>query len=433
MGNFGMSFWPLPRRQFLKLAAGAAAGAGPLYWGTREKIRLGLIGAGQRGHELAKIIYSAQFYPVYGEIVAVCDVDREHAERTRQKYCSGAEIYEDYRKLLARDDIRAVFIVTPDHWHTAIALAALRAGKAVYCEKPLTLTIAEGQQLVRAVQETGGIFQVGTQQRSSRNFQTACELVRNGRLGKLQRITITLPEYPSGGPFSTAPVPPHLNWDSWLGPAPWVEYCPERCHYHYRSWFEYSGGAMTDWGAHHLDIAHWAMGVEQSGPLSVEGHAELPRIPNGYNTPSQFTVDLRYPHDVRVLINTSKTENGILFEGNAGRIFVNRGKLTGKPVEELASQPLPPDAIRLRNSIPFWGHYSSVHVRDFFDCVRTGKPPISDVVSQHRSVTACHLSNISMRLGRKIRWDAARETILGDPEANGMLSRPQRASPLLEV
>jgi predicted dehydrogenase len=359
----------------------------------------------------------------FGDIVAVCDVDRGRAEEAKSRFGGKADVYDDYRKLLERDDLDAITIGTPDHWHTAICIAALKSGRDVYCEKPLTLTIDEGKQLVRVVKETGRILQVGTQQRSDRRFRLACELVRNGRIGKLKKVTVTLPESPAGGPFAPQPVPANLNWDFWLGQAPYVEYCPERCHYNFRWWYEYSGGIMTDWGAHHMDIAHWGMGMENSGPLSIESSAVLPNIPNGYNTPNHFTIDMIYPGDVHLHVNIG--DNGVLFEGDKSRVYVNRGRITGKPVEELKENPLPEDRIKL--------HESDDHMGDFVNSVRTRKPPVSDVESQHRSVSACHLANISMRLGRKITWDPEREQIVGDSEAAAMLTRPQRAPYTIEV
>ncbi|HUY35093.1 MAG TPA: Gfo/Idh/MocA family oxidoreductase [Pirellulales bacterium] len=426
--------WPISRRRFLQTSAGLAAvgiSAAAVYSAARRAIRVGLIGAGGRGRQLAGTLGWTRFRPVYGELAAVCDVNRSRAEQVRRENCPAAELYDDYRELLARDDLQAVFIATPDHWHTAIALAALRAGKAVYCEKPLTLTVDEGRQLLAAANSSNRAFQVGTQQRSDWRFQTACELVRNGRLGALRRIDIklptgSLPSASSGGPFPVSRVPEHLNWDRWLGQAPWVEFRKQR-YDPFRWWFEYSGGFMTDWGAHHLDIAHWAMNVEHAGPLVVDGWAELPSVENGYNTPRRFEVEMTYPGGIKVHIGPSETENGIRFEGHEGRVFVNRGRLSGKPVDELARRPLAPDAIRLCPPNVAWGTPTLIQVLDFFDCIETGRAPVSDVAGQHRSASACHLANIALRLGRKLVWDASREQIIGDAVANAMLSRPQRA------
>lgn len=413
------------RRRFLAVSAAAAtAGAlGPQWFATcpsalgdeprskNDRLVMGAIGVGGQGTHIAR--EAARF----GDIVAVCDVDRQHAEQAREKFGGKAEIFADYRKLVERPDIQAVTVGTPDHWHTAVCLAALRAGKDVYCEKPLTLTISEGKLLVKTVAETGRVLQVGTQQRSDDRFRLACELVLNGRIGKLRQVTVTLPDSPAGGPFARQPVPPHLDWDFWLGQAPLVDYMPERCHHLFRWWYEYSGGTMTDWGAHHMDIAHWGMGIESSGPLTVEGRGTLPNIPDGYNTPNQFTVDFTYPNDVKLHVNIG--DNGVLFEGDQGRVYVNRGRITGKPVEELKENPLPANGIKLP--------VSDDHMGNFVSCVRSREKPVSDVVSQHRAVSACHLANISLRLGRKLSWDAQREQFVGDSEADSMLSRAQRA------
>ena len=418
------------RRHFLKVSAATAAvsaTAGAVYWSRREAIRVALIGVGNRGCQLGKDLAATCIYPLYAQIVAICDVDRAHAEEARSQCAPHAELYEDYRKVLERDDIQAVVIATPDHWHSAISLAAMQAGKAVYCEKPMTLTIDEGKQLVQVAKQTGCVFQVGTQQRSYWRFQQACELVRNGRLGNLHTVTISLPGNLSGGPFATQPVPPGLNWDLWLGQAPWAEYCMQRCHYHFRGWYEYSGGELTDWGTHHIDIAQLALGMDHSGPLSIDSAAELPRIPGGFNMAREFSVVMEYPQGVRMSIKTTPADHGILFEGDGGRIFVNRQRLSGTPVDDLQKNPLPEDAVRFQTLGNGLDKYPMIHLRNFLQCIKTGETPVSDVVSQHRSASACHLANISIRLGRKLVWDAGREQFVGDAEADGMLTRPQRA------
>lgn len=422
----------LNRRTFCKLAAGGAAIGAPaiVYAASRDAVRLGLIGAGGRGRQLAHSIGWTKLHRRHGKIVAVCDVNRRRAGQVRDESCPAAMIAEHYQQVLDRDDIEAVVIATPDHWHAAITLAALRAGKAVYCEKPLTLTVDEGKLLVAAVRVTGGVVQVGTQQRSDWRFRLACELVRNGRLGQLRRVEVALPNgslppQAGGGPFRVSTVPDDLNWDLWLGQAPWAEFCKQR-YDPFRWWFDYSGGLLTDWGAHHLDIVHRALGLEHSGPLAIDGRGELPQIENGYTTPRQFTADLLYPGGVAVRVWAGDSENGILFEGDEGRIYVNRGRLTGKPVDELRRRPLRLDAVRLDNETTYWGTATHIHLREFLDCVRGGKRPISDVVSQHRSVTACHLANISIRLGRPLRWNAVSERLVDDSAADAMLTRPQR-------
>jgi len=375
----------------------------------------------------------------YGDVVALCDVDRQVAEKAREQFGGKAVLFEDYRKLLERPDVDVVLIGTPDHWHVPIAAAACRAGKAVYCEKPVSLTVDEGKLLTKVVRETGAIVQVGSWQRSDHRFRTACEMIRAGRLGKLQRVTVTLGENPRGGPFASVPPPAHLNWDLWQGPAPTAQYCSERCHYTFRWWFDYAGGQMTDWGAHHVDIAQWAIGsqsadgVGHSGPLEIDGRGEFANAPGGYTVPTSFSVKLRYPGDVELTIGDTG-RNGILFEGEKGRIFVNRGTLAGSPVDALKDDPLPRESFKLYahdnlTRPPREGKLDSIinHMGNFFDCVKARQQPISDVASQHRSATTCHLANISMRLKRKITWDPRREAIVGDEEASRMLRRQPRA------
>jgi predicted dehydrogenase len=426
----------LSRRHFLlgSLTVGAG-GAG--YWFSRRPVRLALVGAGTQGNYLAHANRLTYWLGgLYGRIVAVCDVDASRAEAARKEHCPHGEAYGDYRKVLERDDVEAVLVATPDHWHTTIAARAMHAGKAVYCEKPISLTVAEGQLLVRTVRQTGAVFLGGTQQRSHARFRTAVELVRNGRLGRLHTITLTLPErWKSSyeGPFLHFPfAPPFLDWDAWLGQAPRVDFCLERCHGTFRRWYEYSGGQMTDWGAHHMDVAHWAMGITDGGPLAVSGRGKMPHVVNGFNTPIEFTVDLDYPGGVRVHVRTHPEydENGVLFEGDRGSVFVNRERIAGAAVEELARRPLPPDAVRLAG-VNSRSNVATHHLRHFYACIRHGEQPVADVISLHRSATACHLGNISMRLARKLNWDAASEQVVGDAEANAMLRREQRSPYLL--
>lgn len=420
------------RRRFLQTTAvgGTVAAAAGIYRNSQRRVRLGLIGCGARGKQLAATIGWTKFYPLCGEVTALCDVDAGRAAELQQAACPDAAIYADYHRLLERDDLDAVVIAAPDHWHTPLSLAAMRAGKAVYCEKPLTLTVEEGQLLVREAQATRTVFQVGTQQRSDGRFQTACDLVRNGRLGCVRRVVVSLPtgSLPAesyGGPFDVESPPAGLDWNAWLGQAPAVEFCRQRFD-PFRWWFEYSGGFMTDWGAHHLDIVHWALGVEHSGPLLVDGRAELPKIANGYNTPRNFNVDLHYSDDVTVHVELSSRVNGIRFEGERGSLFVDRHRIVGAAYDELLARPFTADAVRVANRSRAWGTPNFAHMLDFLHCVETGATPIADVASQHRTATACHLANISMRLGRKITWDPQREQIVGDVEAAALLGRPQR-------
>ena len=408
----------------------AGLGAAGLGWNWyrqhQRSIRIALIGCGMRGGQLAGLIHHSGWHDIKGEIVAVCDANRLRAEQVRQRYAPSADVTQNFQQVLNRNDVDAVFIATPDHWHSRCALAALQAGKHVYCEKPMTLTIAEGQQLVAAATASDRTFLVGTQQRSHRQFQQAVELIRCGRLGQINRIEISVPVNRSGGPFSAQPVPDELDWENWLGPAPYAEYCPER-YRGFRFWYEYSGGSMTDWGAHNVDIAQWALNVDQSGPIAVSADAAIPSVENGYNTPPQFEVEMKYASGTTIVVRPSAAESGILFEGDEGRIYVNRKRLTGKPVEELGRRPLPVTAERFgHRRTTIYNSYNMAHVLHFFDCITRGEKPISDVISQHRSASACHLANIAMRLGRSVRWNPETEQFDDDHEATAMLTRPSR-------
>jgi predicted dehydrogenase len=368
----------------------------------------------------------------YGNIVAVCDVDRNRLGEKAEKFKAEAK-FTDFRQAIAHKGVDVVVNATPDHWHTLVNIHALRAGKDVYSEKPLTLTIDEGKKLVAVARETKRILQTGSQQRSDARFRLACELVRNGRLGKLQQIVTQLPSGPAAGPFPTKPVPAELDWDFWQGQAPQVEYVPERCHVMFRFWYEYSGGTITDWGAHHNDIAQWANGTERSGPVSVEGKVLLDPVPGGYTTAPRYQVEYTYANGVKLTCRTIETEsftgapvrkltdsderNGVRFEGTDGWLFVNREKIEGSR-PEILSQDLPASAERL--------YVSQNHMGNFFDCVQTRKPPVCEPEIGHRSVSICHLGAIALRTGRKLTWDPAQEQFPGDAEANAYVSREMR-------
>jgi len=431
---------PQTRRQFVKKTAGAlAAGWTAPYIFTadaeeatlprdkNDRLRIGAIGMRYQGTVITD--EAAR----HGDVVAICDVDREIAEKTKEHYGGKADLYGDYRKMLQRKDIDLVTIGTPDHWHTAIAIAACQAGKDVYCEKPLTLTIDEGKLLCKVVEQTGAVFQVGTWQRSDHRFRLGCELVRQGRIGKLKKVTVVLDKNKTGGPFPVVDPPPHLDWDTWQGQTPATAYIAERCHYTFRWWYEYSGGQMTDWGAHHIDIAQWGMGVDRSGPVEIEGKATFPQVPNGYNVATSFAVRMVYPDGVELEV-ADEGRNGVMFEGEKGRIFVNRGTVSGAPVEQFNEDPIArEDLFKMYGHDNFarparMGKHDSIinHMGNLIDCMKTRNTPISSVVSQHRSVSTCHLANISMRLGRKLTWNPRTEQFVGDDEANRWLSRPRR-------
>lgn len=361
----------------------------------------------------------------HGDIVALADVDQEILKKAQSDFGGKSAIMEDYRDLLAREDVDVVMIGTPDHWHTKMVIDACRTGKDVYCEKPLTLTIDEGKKLREVVQETGRVVQVGSWQRSDIRFRTAVEMVRQGWVGNLQKVDVVLGKNKTGGPFSTQPVPKILNWDMWQGQTPDVPYIPERSHYTFRWWYEYSGGQMTDWGAHHIDIAQWGAG---GVPVEIEGTAKMPNVDDGYNVAIDYHVRYRLDNGVEMTV-ADNGRNGVMFTGDKGRLFVNRGTLDGAPTE----RKLPREDFVLYDYDNLErperaGKLDAIinHMGNFFDCVASRKTPVSDIESQHRSVSTCHLGNISMRLGRKLTWDAKGESFVGDAEANQHLSRPQR-------
>ncbi|WP_166820474.1 Gfo/Idh/MocA family protein [Thalassoroseus pseudoceratinae] len=366
---------------------------------------------------------------MYGKIVAVCDVDRHVRDQAKASFGSTPRAFEDYRDLLKRKDVDVVTIGTPDHWHTKMVIDACRAGKDVYCEKPLTLTIEEGQQLQRVVEETGRVVQVGSWQRSDHRFRLAVEMIRQGRIGKLTRVDVVLGKNKTGGPFQSGEAPHNLNWDLWQGQTPDVPYIQERCHYTFRWWKEYSGGQMTDWGAHHLDIAQWAI---DSLPVEIQGNAKWPKVQDGYNVPIDFNVTYQYENGVTMTV-ADEGRNGILFTGDEGRIFVNRGTVSGKPVEELAKHPLERQDWKVYEFDNLdrperAGKLDAIvnHMGNFFDCIRTRKKPISDVESQHRSVSTCHLGNIALQLGRTLKWNPQTEEFIDDTTANALRRRDQR-------
>ncbi|HWL09407.1 MAG TPA: Gfo/Idh/MocA family oxidoreductase [Planctomicrobium sp.] len=393
---------------------------------ANERFRIGTIGMRYQGSVIADKSQA------HGDIVAICDVDREIAEKAKAQFGGQAKLYEDYREMLQRSDIDVITIGSPDHWHTAMVIDACRAGKDVYCEKPLTLTIDEGKLLRKVVKETGRVVQVGSWQRSDSRFRLACELVRAGKIGKLKTVQVVLGKNVTGGPFIQQTPPPNLNWDLWQGQTPDVPYVTERSHYTFRWWYEYSGGQMTDWGAHHIDIAQWGIGMDNSGPVKIDGQADFPDVANGYNVATNFSVKYGYANGVELTV-LDNGRNGVMFEGEEGRIFVNRGSVTGKPIEDLASNPFGKDQFRLyahdNHTRPDRsGKLDAIvnHMGNFFDCVQTRNNPISNIESQHRSVSVCHLGNISMRLGRPLQWDPEQEHFVNDTEADSWLQREQR-------
>ncbi len=425
-----------------------------------DRFRLGLIGAGGMGTGNMKAAAN------WVDVVAIADVDSVRGETAKETMSKGkADVYKDYRKILDRKDIDVIHIATPDHWHTKPLIEAMLAGKDVYCEKPLTLTIDEGKLIRKVQKQTGRIVQVGTQQRSTFNlFVKAMAMVQDGRLGKIKSITVAIGGGPTSPELPVSIVPTELDWDRWLGPSPKTDFRKEAAsqddekkkggrpktngHYEFRWWYEYSGGKLTDWGAHHVDIASWALQLngQTDGPVSIGGDAThpveykdgMPVQRDRYNTATKFNLKATYPGGTELIIKDNAQElgfpNGVLIEGDKGKIFVNRSKLTGAPVEALVDHPLPEGAIqKVYKGLPMEENERKAHWACFLNCVRSRKEPISDVHSHMKMLNVCHLAGISARLGRTLQWDAVNEQIQGDEQANGMLARPYRAGYAIEM
>ena len=437
----------ISRRSFITRCAVTAAATGLPLWFVQEQLAgaaeavvrkpalpspndrpgIALIGCGGQGRGDASNAAN------YGDIVAVCDVDQRHVESAAKQFAKDGRTpakYNDFRKVMERDDVQIIVQGTPDHWHTLVNIAAAKAKKDIYGEKPLTLTIDEGKHVVKAVRANRVMFQTGTQQRSEQRFHLACELVRNGRIGTLKQVNVYLPAGLREGPFPTAPVPQGLDWDFWQGQTPKVDYVKERCHTMFRWWFDYSGGPVTDWGAHHNDIARWAIGLD--GPVDVEAKVVTGPIIGGYNTPSEFEATLNWANGVKQVVKTTTDDgwggwvinengqrNGVKFEGTEGWIWVNRDELTASS-KELLRAPLPANAVRLE--------VSHNHMGNFFNSVRSRKDPISSVESGHRSASVGHLIVIALRSGRKFQWDPKKEIFTGDgaKAGNAQLAREMR-------
>jgi hypothetical protein len=378
-----------------------------------NRITMGCIGTGGQGSSNMKGFNAKSDC----QVVAVCDVDASHRESARKTAgLDPKSCYNDFRELLAREDIDAVSIATPDHWHVPTSIAAVRAGKDVYCEKPLTLTIAEGRTLVKEVKRYGRVFQTGSQQRSGSEFHKACELVVNGRIGKLHtmRVGISGNNRTCEATWTPEPVPEGFDYDMWLGPAPWEPYHTQRCHYQFRFILEYSGGQMTNWGAHHLDIAQWGNQSDDTGPVEIRGKGEFPKT-GLFTTALNAEVEYTYASGVKIFLSRG---GGTRFEGTEGWIYVNRGKLEAEPPSLLTSV-IGPNEIHL--------YESRDHKQNFLDCVKSRKDPICTAEIGHRTSTVCHLGNIAMLLDRPLTWDPKAERFIGDDEANRMTWRPRRA------
>jgi predicted dehydrogenase len=349
------------------------------------------------------------------QIVAVADVDEAHRRSAVAAVGGGCAGYNDYRELLARPDIDAVLIATPDHWHALNAIHACQAGKDVFCEKPLSLTVREARQMADAARAHGTVFQVGSQQRSSTEFRRACEYVLSGRIGKLQSMRAGIGGGPTCGWEGKSAPPPGLDWNMWLGPARWAEYSPQRCHGNFRWYYDYSGGKMTDWGAHHNDIAQWANGTSHTGPVKIEPISATFPTDGLFETATSFHVRCTYANGVT--LDTVSDYFGVHFQGSDGWIRVDRGSIAASD-PEILDTPLGAGEVHL--------YHSPGHKRDWVNCIRSRKRPIADVEIGCRSVSLCHLSNIALRTGKTIAWDPDQERITNDAGLNGWLSRPYR-------
>ena len=402
-----------------------------------ESVRIGVIGTGGQG--------TADMRNVIKNVVAVCDVDKTHAEKAAAlvEKSDGRKpaVYGDYRKILEDKSIDAVLVGTPDHWHALPSIEACLAGKDVYCEKPLTLFIEEGKTLVKAARKNSRIVQCGSQQRSEAKFLKAAEYVRNGRIGKIKRVLVGL----VGVNWTKDPLaqdsapPPELDYDMWLGPAPARPYNKQRVHYYFRFFWDYSGGQMTNWGAHHLDIAQWGLGMDNSGPVEIVGKGEFDPEKR-FEVPSAFAITYKYDNGavlecrspgakVASLIPDRKEQameildgktdfTGCIFEGEKGLLYVNRGVVRVWP-EEVFEEPIKDTDVHL--------YKSTQHFQNWLECIKTRKLPICDVAIGHRSASVCHLGNIAIRTGHKIQWDPVKEVIVGDAEAAKLTGKEYRA------
>lgn len=411
----------LPRRRFLRQtgawgAATSALLASPTLFlnqtraqtgqNPSELVRVGIIGTGGQGRS------NMNARTLTKHVVALCDVDQGHvaeaAKQLKEKTGIEAKTCTDYRRMLEDKGIDAVLIATPDHWHALPAVHACQAGKDVYVEKPLTLTIQEGWAMVKAARHHQRIVQCGSQQRSwpDEKFRRACEYVRSGRIGDIKAVRVGLP----GVNWTREPAvpdsapPPELDYDLWLGPAPTRPYNKHRVHYYFRFFWDYSGGQMTNWGAHHLDITQWALGMDESGPVEISARADFDEQKR-FEVPAWFEITYKYANGVAVICGQSH-RIGTTFEGQDGIIYVDRGRLESS-VKGVLEEPLGSDETHLP--------ISKDHHQNWLDAIKSRQPPICDVAIGHRSATVCHLGNIAVQAGRKIQWDPAKEQIVGDP------------------
>jgi len=438
----------LGRRSFLQRSAGgalAAVAAPAVVTASQgqtqsrpapsDRVVIGLIGVGVRGRDHHLRFLSAN---PRAEIAAVCDVDRNRADWAAQIAMRASKkkplVFHDFRDVLDRKELDAVVIATPDHWHSIIAVQAMEAGKDIYCEKPMTLFIAEGRRMVNVARQYGTVFQVGSQQRSDWRFRQAVALVRNNRIGRLTRITTHLgnPGSTSGafinpGVWQPVQTPPDgLDFPMWLGPAPYHEYSPNRCHFEFRYHSDHSGGRLTDWGAHHNDYAQWALGMDASGPVKIEGKGGFNKA-GPYDYANYLEVHYWYKNGVELMCE-NEGGNGVRFHGTDGWIFVSRLRLEASN-PELLKEPVAGfdtssyDERNKREEIPG----TDEHHNNWLDCIKTRQRPATEIETGHRSASICHLGNVAMRLARPLQWDPEKEEFAGDAAANMLRDKPFHA------
>ena len=416
------------RRSFLRGAAGAACAGVAMpsivpasVFGTQapsNRIVMGAIGVGSQGTGDMRGFLSKESQV---QMVAVCDVDEGHLDGAKQivnqKYGNNdCKAYKDFRELIGRGDLDAVQLAMPDHWHAIPAIAAARAGLDIHGQKPLARTIREGRAICDAVHRYGRIWQTGSQQRSDYKFRRACELIRNGRIGKIRKIEVGLPTGSATDVKKVQEPPEGLDWNFWLGPAPKVPYRGV-AHWNWRWIMDYSGGQLTDWAGHHIDIAHWGMGWDYTGPVEIEGKGNYPNE-GLYNVPTAYKFTCKYTDGtVMTVANNQQLTQGAKWYGETGWIHVNRGGLRASD-EKILKEEIGPNEIRL--------YESRDHKQDFLDCVKSRKLPICPVEVGHRSISVGLLGEIAMLTGRKIRWNPETEQITGDAEASALLGRSYR-------
>jgi predicted dehydrogenase len=423
----------ISRRQFLKRASGITAGAMAFPYlvsssalgqsgrpAASDRIVMGCIGVGSQGTGNMRGFLGKREV----QVVAVCDVDKKHRERAKklvdEKYGnSDCKMYLDFRDVTERKDIDALSLALPDQWHSIPVIMGARSGKDIYGEKPLARTIREGRAICDAMSRYGRIWQTGSWQRSVGHFRKACELVRNGRIGKVDKVEVGLPTGGGGGVNPVQPVPEGVDWDFWLGPAPWVPYRGVM-HWHWRWIMDYSGGQLTDWAGHHVDIAHWGLGLDRTGPVEIEGRGVYPKD-GMYDAPTQYKFTCKYANGLTMIVANDRQQPkgmGAMWYGEKGWIHVNRGGLKAEP-KSVLDEVIGPDEIKLYDSRD--------HTQNFLDCVKSRKETVTPVEIAHRSISVGLLGEIAMLTGEKLKWDPEKEIFLNSDTANRLLSRPMRA------